>query len=365
MPPPPVTSFTSSPPRGTPAPSLYSPHHHRGGDGCPAARCWPRLSLITLAVLAVGTTLALVDGSEDTPVVEVPALPSTVGPIALTGDPRAADPCALIDTGPLRQFGRPDITISFLLEGCQSRIATPNGDVHLDVFFDIPVTSVADLEGRPQHLGDLTIVRQGTVPQGEIVSCQNVLVLADRTQIFIRADNADRPSPDLCAITEVGTVTAVNALARDGISYRPDRTSRWLIAGSDACAVLDASELSKVAGLDSNIRLLGFANWSCTWGDYYGTAGSPRVYLLLRLDVANPGEYGEPTTIAGRRAWLETIAGINNPEQCSAYVVHRPAPSATAAIEMFSITVDAPAPREDLCARATELAAAAVAKLPS
>lgn len=290
----------------------------------------------------------------------MPALPSTVGPIALTGDPKAADPCALIDLAPLRQFGQPFITIGYALQACRARIATPSGDVHLNVLFSTPAVSVAGLGGTPQQLGDLTIVRKGVVRGEFVTSCQNVLVLADRTRIYI---DASGPAPDLCAVTEVGTATAVNALARDGISYRPDRTSGWLIAGSDACAVLDRAALSRVAGLDSNIRFPGFANWSCIWGA--ASKGSPRVELWFRLDGASVGDYGDPTTIAGRRAWLHARAGVNNPERCTAYVVHRPAPSATVATEMFEISVDAPGSRADVCARATELAAAIDAKLPS
>ncbi len=314
------------------------------------------LALITLAALAVGTTLAVVRDNASV----VVALPSTVGPIALTGDPRAADPCTLIDPASLRQFGRPFFTISEWLEGCQARIATPSGDVRLVVIFDTPAESVADLSGTPQQLGDLTIVRQGSLPGDFVTRCQNVLVLADRTRISIFATG---PAPDLCAVTEVATVTAVNALARDGISYRPGRTSGSLIAGSDACAVLDTTALRRVAGLDSTIRFPGFANWSCTWGA--SSKGSPQIYLLFRRDDASVADYGDPTTIAGRRGWLHIFPGTNNPQRCNAYVVHQPAPSATAATEMFQIGVDAPGPREDLCARATELAIAIEATLPA
>ncbi|MDQ4009758.1 MAG: DUF3558 family protein, partial [Actinomycetota bacterium] len=288
----------------------------------------------------------------------VPGLPSTVGPIALTGDPRTADPCALIDPIPLRQFGRPFITISEWVAGCQATIAMPDGDVRLDVYFDAPIESVAALGGTTQQLGDLTLVRIGTVEGVFVTTCENVLVLADRTRIYI---NADGPAPDLCAVVEVGTVAAVNALTRDGISYRPGRTSELLIAGSDACKVLEPA-VNTVAGLDSTIRYPGFANWSCEWGA--AGEGSPHVYLRFRRDDANVADYGEPTTIAGKRAWLQTTAGINNPQRCMAFVVHRPAPSATAATEIVDIEVDAPGPPEDLCARAAELATAAVATLP-
>jgi eukaryotic-like serine/threonine-protein kinase len=318
------------------------------------------LALITLVTVVVGT-LVVIGGGQNAPVAGTPALPPTVGPIALTGDPKAADPCALIDPVPLRQFGQPFITTSYRLQGCRARIATPNGDILFNVLFGPPASSVADLGGTPQQLGDLTIIREGTVSGTFETNCGNTLVLADRTQIFIEAYG---PVPDLCAVAEVGTAVAVNALARNGISYRPDRTSGWLLANSNACEVLDPAARSKVPGLDSTIRFPGFANWSCTWGA--SSNGSPRVSVGFRLDDRiYEDEYGDPTIIAGRRAWLHTHAGDNNPQQCMAFVVHRLAPSATAPTEIIQVTVDAPGSREDLCARATELATAAVANLPA
>lgn len=319
------------------------------------------LAGIAFTALTAGTAVMLGSDSDNALGPRVPALPSTVGTIALTGDPRAADPCALIDLASLRQFGQPSINVSALLKGCKARIATPNGDLGLSVFFDTPVASVADLGGTPQQLGGLTIVRQGNVPGDFYASaCQNVLVLTDRTQIYILASG---PTPDPCAVAEVGTAIAVNALARDGISYRPDRGS--LFAGSDACAVLDGAALSRIAGLDSNIRSPGFANWSCTWGT--SSTGSPRVFLLLQLSVAEPGSKDEPPAkiIADRRVWLDTASGNNNPEKCAAFVEYRPARSATAVTEMVRIDVDAPVPADDLCAHVTELVKAAVAKLPA
>ncbi len=320
------------------------------------------LALITLAALVVGTTLVLGDGGEEASVVATPVLPATVGPIALTGDPKAADPCALIEPAPLRQFGRPFITISYLMDSCEATIATPHGDVDLNVVFDIPAESVASVGGTPQQLGDLTIVRKGTTVGTFMTYCRNVLLLADRTRIYIEVYG---PAPvDLCAVAEVGTVVAVNVLARDGISYRPDRTSGWLLAGSNACEVLDPAARSKVPSLNSTIRFPGFANWSCTWGAT--STSSPQVRLGFRLDDRiYEDEYGDPTTIAGRRAWLRTVPGNNNPQRCSAFVVHRPAPSATAPNEIIEIKVDAPGSSADLCARATELATAAVSNLPA
>ncbi|HWR48644.1 MAG TPA: hypothetical protein VN327_13690, partial [Pseudonocardiaceae bacterium] len=324
------------------------------------------LALITLAALAAGTTLALIGGNHNVPRAAAPTLPSAVGPIALTGDPKEADPCALIDLAPLRQFGQPSYIDNGPLGGCQARIGTAKGNFHLNVSFAAPAVSMTSRSGTPQRLGDLTIIRKGNLPGNSWAGCENVLVLADRTRIVIQTYGPPALLPyNLCAVTEVGTTTAVDSLARYGISYRPGRTSGSLLAGSDACAVLDRGALTKVAGLDATIRDPGFANWSCTWGA--SSKGSPQVSLSFVRHHGNwfaIGEYGRATVIAGRLAWLRTVAGKDNPQQCIASVVHGPAPSATVTTDMIEISVDAPASRADLCARATELARATEAKLP-
>jgi hypothetical protein len=327
---------------------------------------WWRGRRVLIAAVAVAMAAAVAVGAivwgrgGDQAYAGVPALPSAVDPIALTGDPRAVDPCSLIDLRWLRQFGQPFMTVTGYLPVCRARIATTKGDVWLEVKFAAPVSSLAEFRGdRTEQLGDLTIVRQGTSQGSFKQRCRNVLVLADRTLINIFAYGA---APDLCKIAEVGTVNAVNQLAQHGISYQPGRASRWSIARSDACTVLDPIARSKIPNLNSTIRYPGFANWSCTWGP--DIKGSPQVVLSFRIDPAAVESYGVPTTIAGHRAWLHTLAGDNNPQQCNAYVVHRLASSATSVTEMIEVDVDAPESPADLCSHATELATAVETALP-
>ncbi|MBO0876212.1 MAG: hypothetical protein J2P19_22770 [Pseudonocardia sp.] len=92
---------------------------------------------------------------------------------------------------------------------------------------------------------------------------QNMLILTDGTRIAITATGS--PGFDQCRLAEVGTATAVNALARQGISYRPARTAGWTFANTDACTLLTDAEI-RAAGADPNTRTPGFANWSCAWG---------------------------------------------------------------------------------------------------
>jgi hypothetical protein len=206
----------------------------------------------------------------------------------------------------------------------------------------MPSFSVAALDGHPQHLGDLTIVRKGIVPGPYTSACQDILVLADHAEVGITASGGKRF--DLCKLAEVGTATAVNALAQHGITYRPGRTAAWPIANSDACDLLTPTELTTLGGVDPTIRMPGYADWWCGWGP-----SAANVQLQFRLNTAYLPNYGTPTTIADRRAWLQHVT-YTNPHQCIAVVVSHPAGSLTDTTEMISVTVKESQPDQKLCA---------------
>jgi eukaryotic-like serine/threonine-protein kinase len=87
------------------------------------------LALITVAVLGAGTVAGIhsFSGAGQGPLAGAPPLPTTVGPIALTGDAKAADPCPLTDLAWLRQFGTPQIITPEFLNSCRTQITAPDG----------------------------------------------------------------------------------------------------------------------------------------------------------------------------------------------------------------------------------------------
>ncbi|WP_051579427.1 serine/threonine-protein kinase [Pseudonocardia acaciae] len=319
-------------------------------------------TVVVLAVAAglVVTMPTLFGRGGNGPLVGVPPMPETVGAITMSGDPRAADPCALIDPAWLRQFGEPAIIArnSYVLNSCRAIISTREGDVLLDMTFGRPVSSVSSLKGEARRIGSLTVVHQSVQAGDFRPYCSNVLVLADRTQIVVEVYGPKGYA--MCPVTEVGTAVAVNALARNGIVYRPGRTAEWRISSYDACGIVDPALLATVPGLDPQVRYPGFGNWSCTWGK--NDKGRTKAHVSFRLDDARPGSYGDATTIAGRRAWTKLVPGDNNPQKCIAIAVLRPAATATSATELVQANVDGPLPPAELCARATDLTSALVAK---
>jgi eukaryotic-like serine/threonine-protein kinase len=316
------------------------------------------LSLATAVIIAVVLFVApplFSGGGRDDAPVGAPALPATVGTVALAGDPKAADPCALLDPDWLRQFGTPWISGAKLPMSCAATISAPNNQSYwLGVTFEAP--SSTPPSGEPQHLGGLTIVRQKSQHLDWATGCQNMLILTDGTRIAITATGA--PGFNECRLTEVGTATAVNALARQGISYRPARTAGWAFATTDACTLLTDAEI-RAAGADPNARNPGFANWSCGWG-----ALTNYTAVGFRIDAAQLSNYGTPGTIAGHRSETHLDSGVS-PHQCDVVVVTRPARSPTDNTELITAVVREPQPDQELCARASNLASAAVGRVPA
>jgi eukaryotic-like serine/threonine-protein kinase len=315
------------------------------------------LSLAAVAVVVVALVVAvpLLRDTGRGDLVGAPPLPDTVGPVALTGDPKAADPCPLIDLNSLRQFGAPWLAGAELPNECAATIHTPNNHTgHLQVYFQS--ASKSPVAGQAQNLGGLTIVRQNLTRGDWTPACQNVLILTDSTRIVIAATGS--AGFDKCTLAEVGTAEAVNALARNGITYRPTRSAGWKIANANACNMLTDTEIS-TADADPSLRTPGFANWSCTWGN-----SNDHVSLTFRIDAAVLASYGTPSTIAAHRAELHLVTDTAT-HHCDAMIVTRPAATPTDNTEMVLIAVQEQQPDQVLCERASALAAATMSRVPT
>ncbi|WP_051580085.1 serine/threonine-protein kinase [Pseudonocardia acaciae] len=326
---------------------------------------WSRLGrrrVVALGLVLCTASVAVVGyrwlAGPDAPPVGVPPLPATTGPVSLTGDQKAADPCALVDLDWLRQFGRPSIVNPAQLSGCRVKIVTPRDtDVYLALSFRRSADTVASVGGSPERIGEMTLVRKEPVRTGSLSGCDRILFLTDRTRVFIGGHGIDEF--DMCRLADVGAAVAIGALARDGVTYRPGRAAAWASGDQDACTLLTGAELATVADLNPTIRIPGFANWSCFWGT---TTKSVEIYLLL--NDSTPGDYGDATIIAGRRAWLRILPD-GKLRRCDATVVSRPAATAASVTELALVAVKGSEQNERLCGWASELAASVVNRLPA
>ena len=327
--------------------------------------------LITLGLVALGGTTAILVGasahssqtaapaSGPTPIPTaapvVVARPKPIGSIFLTGDQKQVDPCALVDLARLSGFGVASIDKPQFMASCAVRIYTAAGNAMLSVDFQSPANRDA---GLAEQFGGVQVLHENEINSSFGPRCRNVLLLTDRTRIFIDAI-AGNGGVDRCALADAAAYIAIDRLGQHGLTYRPNRAARWRTGAIDACAVVSNVELASIARAEPAIRTPGFANWSCTWG-----TNSAGVALGLRLDGASTQTYGKPTDLDGHRAWLRTVTGPRY-SHCDATVVSHQASTATDDTELVLVSVSGLNTDPSLCDRAGNLAKAALARLPS
>jgi eukaryotic-like serine/threonine-protein kinase len=306
----------------------------------------PRRRTAMAALLAITTFTAVALG------LSTLINPNTID--STTQEPREADPCALLDPGALRPFGDTAFTVPPLLESCAVSITTDNRRAQARVIFE-EAGPVSELGDPLRQVDNVIIFGKGESLIGDHPLCKYFLLQADQPLVEIRVDAYEKPvTTDVCAVAAVAAYSVADKLAKNGITYTPDRTDHYALTRSDACTALDSTALGKVPGLDPTQWSAGFANWSCRWGD--DEASVDLGFYLYPSPVKLGGEH---RTVAGKDMYLERSEG-----HCRALAVHRPARNAGSATDMFTLDVKAPLPPDQLCNLTTELVAAAQENLP-
>jgi hypothetical protein len=120
-----------------------------------------------------------------------PSLPKSVGTITVSGDPKQADPCSLIDAQTFRRFGETVAYPGFTLAGCEAAISALKGSepwAYLHVEFDVPAAEPSSAAQRRYRddLGGLTVYwsrRTGnpTTPQADRLTPESERRADDRS----------------------------------------------------------------------------------------------------------------------------------------------------------------------------------------
>ena len=282
-----------------------------------------------------------------------PALPPDVGPIAFTGNPRDAEPCALMDLSWLRQFGAVTPRLPFLPSTCEVGIGPPGAQTLMRVYFEIANASPAGQNspeaGQVRRVGTQSVVHTATE-----ATCQNRIELQGAQAVVVTLGGVVL---DRCAVTEVGTNVAMAALRQHGVTYRPGRTAIWRNAAADACTLLLPGDVA-AAGIRGAVRKPGYAHWVCAW-----LSGPSYVELDINLAEASSVRW-EPAVVGGRQAWINRVSTAR-PAVCQVMVVTRPAPAPGDADEMLSVRTALDRPIDQVCARASTIAAAAAPRVPA
>ncbi|MCD2191205.1 hypothetical protein [Actinomycetospora soli] len=323
--------------------------------------------LLALVVL-VGTACS---GSSEPP--PVPDL----GPVAVTGDPRTADACALLDpalfTGTVPPLPYPavgDVVGSCRLTGQAEPYRPQTAEVAFAHERSMTITSAEP----PESAGTATVLR----PQPAYDVCRRVVRLGDGTLVLfsgrtvseqarIGAEGGPPPVAD-CQVAERAMRFGLVRLAEAGITHGPTHQPDSMLERADACAAL--GDPAALLGLVNPPRYVGFADRHCFVGT--PTLGQPVAWLdFVAVDdlppdptapeerpLLRPGLASQVTTHPGQ---FGTACEVLTPWTVTSY--HGPGPTQW---EVVRVVVEMPfESRDRACGVAVQLAREAVPRLPA
>lgn len=270
------------------------------------------------------------------------------------GDPRAADPCALVDPAAFARYGRTELTSDYgNFNRCDVIVRSGRSEVDVNVELDTPAD---EAPGRVDWVGAIGVVRK----QANGDECDRTLLLPDRSRVHIAAQRDSESHTDLCVMADAATKRAVAVLSRGEVPRRAVHPFPASLFYVDSCALLNASALTR-AGVDALHPETGFGGWSCRWN----SPTSPSALQLI-FDRKQPltADAGRPIRLGGHKAFVK--ADGYGEKTCMVSVVHRRYVDADGQpkVEVLRVVVTSPQPSDRRCALATSLAGTAAVRLP-
>lgn len=307
------------------------------------------VALGAVAAVAVITVPVVIMTSPGAPT--TPAVPTAQG----LGDRRTADPCALINRVELERFGDTTLETDYgNFPRCDVFIGDQPRPIQVTVQFELADPSrepVDPLETR----GTTTVLREDPFDG----ACEREIALPDRTEISVDAKVRAGDDPNLCAVADVVTESALGVLATGSVPRRARPWDPASLADVDACALLTAADLAALPGLSNATPVADFGNWACEWDTPQGV----EVTVRFNRDSDGVNGAGTPLQIAGRPAAAE----VELEQACVIAVLYRPYTDqrGDSSTERVDVTVRQPAPVPDPCAAAAPVATAAANRLPA
>ncbi|WP_329245211.1 serine/threonine protein kinase [Actinoallomurus sp. NBC_01490] len=308
---------------------------------------------VATVVLASAATVMIVRASRSSSA-DAPAR-SAGPPASGVGDPRTAEPCALVDPASLRRFGGTELSTDYgNFNRCDVLIQRGDDDL-ADVKVELengPAPEPGSRD-RVERRGTVGIIRE---PLGD-GECDEELTLADGHVVAVAAQRTGPGPIDLCAAATVATDRAAAVLARGVMPRRARPLPSASLGRLDACALLTRAALSRVGAGRADP---GFARWDCHWK---GTGGTG---VQLRFDRNGPltADDGTPVRLAGHAAFIQP--GGDGHGTCVAQVTHRTYTDTGGhtTAEIVFLVVSGSRSESRLCADAKALASSAAAGLP-
>ncbi|MGA8113603.1 MAG: serine/threonine-protein kinase, partial [Actinocatenispora sp.] len=306
-------------------------------------------------VVALVGTLLLAARGDGHPLrgVPQPATPAAIG------DPRTADPCALLDRAAMGRFGTADLETDYgNFNRCDVIVRSSGGDeVDVRVEFEPSDPDDAASFARPGPGGTLGILRE----REDDGTCDRTLLLPDHNLVALTVEQDGDGSRDLCPLADVATRRAASVLARGPVPRRRALAPAGSLARVDTCSLLDPAALASAPGVTTRSADRGFGGWECWWD-----SDTTDLSIQLRFDRDQPltARDGPAHRWHGRSAVVEPAGDGDG--TCLARVQQRSyrmrgRPTA----EFVFLVVSGRFQASRLCELAGGLARAAAARLPA
>jgi hypothetical protein len=308
--------------------------------------------LVAVVITTGAAVLAVAPGEDSDRAPAISVAPSSAPTVPVIGDPRTADPCALVDEPALRQHGLTDVEpYAGAMTSCWAYVAVRQATevaVSLEL---MPAAFMPEQSGGERdERGPLTLVRYAF--DGSY--CTRRINLPDSNVVHVAADGRSGVDPEtICAVADTAADGAVARLLAAGVTARPIRVDTTVLAGRDACQLLTVGDLRALPGT-APTPVRGLADWSCRWGDWAG----PSVTVTFWRGDDEPGDEETPIDVAGRPSTL-----YRSPDD-GGCVVTFPQQRFDGHVESVSVYVYDRRAGVDTCGAATAIAGAAAAKLP-
>jgi eukaryotic-like serine/threonine-protein kinase len=283
--------------------------------------------------------------------------PAPAGPKrTVLGDPRTADPCALLDPETMERYGP---TIEDPAYGNFNRcdvLIDLGGDTELDI--DLELLAKVDPEVEPPNNAKVELEPAETDDDG---GCDVTITLADLTRIDVNARPHGDIDVDPCEAAQVAGDRAYDLLPGDELTRREKPFEPDSLARVDGCALIDRAALAAAIPGSETEPSVAFGRWTCEWT---GPEATMTASIWFNQNTTLNASDGQLLDLAGHRVFL--AEGEDGEQECVAQVVHRPVhlDNGDDIDEIVIVDVAGDEPMPTLCASVRKLARSVAQHLP-
>ncbi|WP_413099596.1 serine/threonine-protein kinase [Streptomyces sp. Inha503] len=312
------------------------------------------VTALAIAVPFIVMSLGDEGGDKATPA------PGRTAAAGFIGDPRTADPCALLKAGVFHRYEVAELKRD---EGnfnrCDVNLKERDEEV-VDVRVELDADSLPEAVTRKTK-GRVTVVEHAA-EDDECVRAMAVNGARDNSlRITAVARRPAEVKEPLCDTADVATRFAVKVLNRGEIPRRSPGFPSNSLAHQDACTLLDAKTLEKVPGIDARDPDVGFGRWDCQWKS---TTSEYEVDLRFDQGDLPSDKNARSTRLSDHQAIV--MPEYEGPGSCRVEVVHRDYTGLdrVKGTERVALVLKGAGRKDQPCELATDLAGSAAAALP-